>query len=99
MYHGSVVWRERAPNSPDAARPILITMGKEDKELLGKIVPPVDAEMESYMLHKNGVVIEDKEERYELKVQFLRSMNDGKMQKTAGWKRWSILYSLFFFSS
>ena len=49
MYHGSVVWRERAPNSPDAARPILITMGKEDKELLGKIVPPVDAEMESYI--------------------------------------------------
>ena len=36
----------------------------------------VDAEID-----KNGVVIEDKEERYELKIRFLRSMNDGKMQK------------------
>ena len=59
--------------------PILITMGKEDKELLGIIVPLVDAEIEE--LHKNGVVIEDKEEMHELKIRFLRSMNDGKMQK------------------
>ena len=64
----SVVWREGATNSPDAARPILITMGKEDKDLLGVIVPPVDAEIEE--LHKNGVVIEDKEEQYELKFGF-----------------------------
>ena len=37
--------------------------------------------MQKSKLHKNGVVIEDKEERYELKIRFLRSMNDGKMQK------------------
>lgn len=41
------------------ARPLLITMGKEDKDLLGVIVPPVDAEIEE--LHKNRVAIEYEE--------------------------------------
>ena len=40
----SVVRREGAPNSPDAAQPILITMGKEDKKLLDIIQPPVHAD-------------------------------------------------------
>ena len=74
-----VIWREGALNSPDAARPILITVGKEDKESLSKVVPSVDKEIEE--LHKSGVIIEKEEKQYELKIQFHRSMNDGKMQK------------------
>ena len=53
--------------------------GKEDKELLSNIVPPVDKDIEE--LHKSGVILEEEEKRYELKFQFLRSMNDRKMQK------------------
>ena len=37
------IWNEPSPSSPDAARPILLVLGKEDKDLLHKIVPPVDA--------------------------------------------------------
>ena len=47
------VWVEGAPCSPDAARPIMITMGKENSELLAKIVPPVDVEIGE--LQQNGV--------------------------------------------
>eukprot|EP00731_Ephydatia_muelleri_P014210 Em0007g1520a len=36
----NVIWTEGAPNSPDAAQPILITLGNEDSDLLIKIVPP-----------------------------------------------------------
>ena len=75
----NVIWTEDAPNSPDAAQPILITLGNEDSDLLIKIVPPVNSEIEP--LHKIGVTIEDNGRLYRLKIQFLRSMNDGKMQK------------------
>ena len=75
----NVIWTEGTPNSPDAARPILITLGKEDSDLLNKIVPPVDGEIE--LLHRSGVTVDDYGKVYELKIQFLRSMNDGKMQK------------------
>ena len=34
-------------------------MGKEDKELLSKIVPPVDKDIDE--LHKSGVIIEEEE--------------------------------------
>ena len=47
--------------------------------MLIKIVPPVDGEIE--LLHKSGVTIEDNGRVYKLKIQFLCSMNDGKMQK------------------
>ena len=73
------VWVEGAPCSPDAARPIMITMGKENNELLAKIVPPVDVEIGE--LQQNGVTVEDNGKMYTLKVEFHRSMNDGKMQK------------------
>ena len=75
----NVIWTEGTPNSPDAARPILITLGKEDSDLLNKIVPPVDGEIE--LLHRYGVTADDNGKVYELKIQFLCSMNDGKMQK------------------
>ena len=75
----NVIWTECTPNSPDAARPVLITLGKEDSDLLNKIVPPVDGEIE--LLHRSGVTVDDNGKVYELKIQFLRSMNDGKMQK------------------
>ena len=75
----NVIWTEGTPHSPDAARPILITLGKEDSDLLNKIVPPVDGEIE--LLHRSGVTVDDYGKVYELKIQFLRSMNDGKMQK------------------
>ena len=73
------VWGEGAPCSPDAARPIMITMGKENSELLAKIVPPVDVEIGE--LQQNGVTVEDNGKMYTLKVEFHCSMNDGKMQK------------------
>ena len=79
MSHSNVIWTEGTPNSPDAARPILITLGKEDSDLLNKIVPPVDGEIE--LLHKSGVTVDEYGMVYELKIQFLCSMNDGKMQK------------------
>ena len=62
MSHSNVIWTEGTPNSPDAARPILITLGKE-------------------LLHKSGVTVDENGMVYELKIQFLCSMNDGKMQK------------------
>eukprot|EP00731_Ephydatia_muelleri_P012099 Em0006g993a len=43
--------------SPDAARPIMITLGKENSELLAKIVPPIDVEIGE--LQQNGVTVED----------------------------------------
>ena len=49
------VWVEGAPGSPDAARPITITMGKENSELLAKIVPPFDVEIGE--LQQNGVTV------------------------------------------
>ena len=73
------VWVEGAPCSLDATRPIMITMGKESNELLVKIVPPVDVEIDE--LQQNGVTIEDNGKMYSLKVEFHCSMNDGKMQK------------------
>ena len=72
----NVIWTEGTPNGPDAPRPILITLGKEDSDLLNKIVPPVDGEIE--LLHKSGVTVDENGMVYELKI---RSMNDGKMQK------------------
>ena len=71
----NVIRTEGTPNSPDAARLILITLGK-DSDLLNKIVPPVDGEIE--LLHKSGVIVDENGKVYELKI---RSMNDGKMQK------------------
>lgn len=53
----NVIWTEGTPNSPDAARPILITLGKEDSDLLNKIVPPVDGEIE--LVHKSGVTVDE----------------------------------------
>ena len=44
MSQSNVIWTEGTPNSPDAARPIMITLGKEDSDLLYKIVPLVDGE-------------------------------------------------------
>ena len=34
-----IVWKESCPRSPDTAQPILLVLGKEDKDLLNKIVP------------------------------------------------------------
>ena len=82
----NVIWTECIPNSPDAARPILITLGKEDSDLLNKIVPPLDGEIE--LLHTSGVTVDDNGKVYELKIQFLCSMNDGKMQKQLLNERW-----------
>ena len=56
--------------------PILIAMGKENKDLLNKIVPPLDAEIAQ--LNSAGVTILEKEKS----VEFVRTMNDNsKMQK------------------
>ena len=33
-----VVWKESCPSSPDAVQPILLVLGKEDKDLPNKIV-------------------------------------------------------------
>ena len=67
----NVIWTKGAPNSPDAARLIMITLGKEDNDLLIKIVLPVDGEIE--LLHKSGVTIENNGRVYKLKIQFLCS--------------------------
>ena len=51
-----VVWKESCPRSPDAGRPILLVLSKEDKDLLHKIAPPpppVDAEMKE--LETSGI--------------------------------------------
>ena len=54
-------------------------MGKENSELLAKIVPPVDVEISE--LQQNSVTVEDNGKMYTLKVDFHCSMSDGKMQK------------------
>ena len=53
--------------APDAARPILLVLGKEDKDLLHKIVPPVDAKME---LQSSGVKLFDAEREFYLMLEF-----------------------------
>ena len=73
------IWNEPSPSSPDAARPLLLVIGKEDKDLLHKIVPPVDAEMKE--LQSSGVKLFDAEREFHLMLEFHRTMNDGKMQK------------------
>ena len=73
------IWNEPSPSSPDAARPILLVLGKEDKDLLHKIVPPVDAEMKE--LQSSGVKLFDAAREFYLMLEFHRTMNDGKMQK------------------
>ena len=74
-----IVWKEGAPSSPEAAQPIFITMGKEDKKLLEQIVPPVHEEITR--LHSSGAIVEVSGEVFNFEVEFIRSMNDGKMQK------------------
>ena len=60
-------------------RPILLAVGKKDKDLLNTLVSPVDAVISS--LQSNGVTIAIVGQAYSLKVMFIRSMNEGKMQK------------------
>ena len=74
-----IVWKEGAPSSPEAARPILLAVGKEDKDLLNMLIPPVDAEICS--LQSKGVKVVVSDQEYSLGIEFFRSMNDGKMQK------------------
>ena len=74
-----IVWKEGAPSSSDAARPILLAVGKEDKYLLNKLIPPVDAEVSCLQFR---VVVFDQE--YCSGVEFYRSTNDGKMQLLLG---------------
>ena len=85
------VWVEGAPCSPDAARPIMITMGKENSELLAKIVPPVDVEIGD--VQQNGVTVEDNGKKYTLKIEFHRSMSEAVIRK-----RYGILRSVSFLS-
>ena len=68
-----IMWKEGAPSSPEAARPVLLAVGKD---LLNKLIPPVDAEICSLQTKGVKVVISDQE--YSLGIEFL---NDGKMQK------------------
>ena len=62
------LWKEGAPSSPEARRPILLAVGKEDKDLLNKLVPPVDA---ISSLQSNGVTIAIAGQEYSLKVKFI----------------------------
>ena len=56
-----------------------MVLGKEDKDLLNKIVPPVDAEMKE--LETSGIKFLPAESEFLLMSEFHRTMNDGKMQK------------------
>ena len=56
-------------SSPEAGRPILLAVGKEDKDLLNKLVPPVDAEISN--LQSNGVMMAIAGQEYNLKVKFI----------------------------
>ncbi|KAL5503064.1 hypothetical protein EMCRGX_G009955 [Ephydatia muelleri] len=51
-----IVWKEDAP-----ARPILLAVGKEDKDLLNKLIPPVDAEICRIQSKGVKVVVSDQE--------------------------------------
>ena len=55
------MWKEGAPSSPEAARPILLAVGKEDKDLLNKLIPPVDAEICCLQSEGVKVVVSDQE--------------------------------------
>ncbi|KAL5466671.1 hypothetical protein EMCRGX_G030815 [Ephydatia muelleri] len=55
------------------------TVGKEDKYLLNKLIPPVDAEVSCLQFR---VVVFDQE--YCSGVEFYQSTNDGKMQSLLG---------------
>ena len=57
----------------------MITVGKENSELLAKIIPPVDLQIGE--LQQNVITVEDNGNLYSLTVESHRSMNDGKIQK------------------
>ena len=63
------IWKEGAPCSPGAGRPILLAVGKEDKDLLNKLVPPVDAVISS--LQSNSVTVAIASQEYSLKMKFI----------------------------
>ena len=63
-----IIWNEPSPSSPDAARPILLVLGKEDKDLLYKTVPPVDVEMKE--LQSSGAKLFDAEREFYLMLKF-----------------------------
>eukprot|EP00731_Ephydatia_muelleri_P038371 Em0736g1a len=65
-----IVWKEGAPSSPEAARPILLAVGKEDKDLLNMLIPPVDAEICS--LQSKGVKVVVSDQEYSLGIEFFR---------------------------
>eukprot|EP00731_Ephydatia_muelleri_P021665 Em0014g256a len=66
-----IMWKEGAPSSPEAARPVLLAVGKD---LLNKLIPPVDAEICSLQTKGVKVVISDQE--YSLGIEFLNDEND-----------------------
>eukprot|EP00731_Ephydatia_muelleri_P021679 Em0014g270a len=65
------MWKEGAPSSPEAARPVLLAVGKD---LLNKLIPPVDAEICSLQTKGVKVVVSDQE--YSLGIEFLNDEND-----------------------
>ena len=55
--------------------------GKKTRSCWAKLFLLLIIDKEIEELHKTGLTIEDKAKRYEWDIQYLRSMNDGKMQK------------------
>ncbi|XP_038073986.1 uncharacterized protein LOC119742038 [Patiria miniata] len=76
---GLTVWKESAANSPEAAVPLFLVKGKEDRELLKSIIPPIEAEKTA--LSTTGIEINISGASYHFRFEFNLTMVDGKMVK------------------
>ena len=79
LYAGSTVWKEKAANSPEAAVPLFLVKGKEDKELLESIIPAVEEEKAA--LSTTGIDFRISGRSYHFSFDFNLTMVDGKMMK------------------
>ncbi|CAL4122372.1 unnamed protein product, partial [Meganyctiphanes norvegica] len=75
---GLTVWEEKSPNSPEACRPLFIMETKEERNILKKLIPPVQDEITD--LKVNGIHIDLGHNKAIVYCHITMSMVDGKMQ-------------------
>ena len=71
--------KERAADSPEAAVPLLLVKGKEDKELLESIIPAVEDEKAALSI--TAVELHHSGKSYHFRFDFNLTMVDVKMIK------------------
>ena len=71
--------KENASNSPEAAVPLFLIKGKEDRELLESVIPLIEEEKTA--LSTSGIEVSISGRTYHFLFEFSLTMVDGKMIK------------------